>query len=87
MTKGVTKSGFAFEIDEGITDDWDAIKLLNDITEGKLGAMFDFGQLLLGDEQLNALKEHVRGDGKRVSMQTMSAEMMEIFTSLANAKN
>lgn len=87
MTKGVTRSGFAFEIDEGITDDWDAIELLSDITEGKLGALFAFGKLLLGDEQLNALKEHVRGEGKRVSMQTMSAEMMEIFTSLNNAKN
>lgn len=87
MTKGVTRSGFAFEIDEGITDDWDAIELLSDITEGKLGALFAFGKLLLGDEQLNALKEHVRGEGKRVSMQSMSAEMMEIFTSLNNAKN
>lgn len=87
MIKGTTNSGFAFEIDEGIADDWDAIELLNDITEGKLGALFAFGKLLLGDEQLNALKEHVRGEGKRVSMQSMSAEMMEIFTSLNNAKN
>ncbi len=85
--KGVTQSGFAFEIDDGITDDWEAIELLNDITEGKLGALFNFGRLLLGEEQLNALKAHVRGEGKRVSMQSMSAEMMEIFTSLTNAKN
>lgn len=85
--KGVTQSGFAFEIDDGITDDWEAIELLNDITEGKLGALFNFGKLLLGEEQLNALKAHVRGEGKRVSMQSMSAEMMEIFTSLTNAKN
>lgn len=87
MTKGVTKSGFAFEVDEAITDDWDAIKLLNDITEGKLGALFAFGQFLLGDEQLNALRAHVRGEGTRVSMQTMSAELMEIFKSLTDAKN
>ena len=87
MIKGTTNSGFAFEIDEGIADDWDALELLNDITEGKLGAIFAFGKILLGDAQLNALKAHVRGEGKRVSMQKMSTELMEIFSSIKDAKN
>lgn len=87
MLKGKTKSNFAFEIDENIGDDWEILEMLNDITTGDLRALIQFGNAVLGKEQLTVLKEHIRKECGRVSTQRMSEELMDIFSSLKDAKN
>lgn len=87
MVEGKTKSDFAFEIDENVGDDWEILELLNDITTGDLRALILFGKAILGKEQLESLKEHIRKECGRVSTKRMTEELMDIFSSIKDAKN
>lgn len=89
MTTGKTKSGFCFQVDPEIMDDWEFVEDL--VASSKTGFFGEIGaaKRLLGEEQYNRLKEHVR-DKKtgRVSGKRMDEEMTEILESLGtNEKN
>lgn len=89
METGKTKSGFCFKVDPEIMDDWEFVEDL--VSSSKTGLFGEVGaaKRLLGDEQYEQLKEHVR-DKKtgKVSGKRMDEEMTEILESIGtNEKN
>ena len=85
VRSGKTKSGFEFQIDEEALDDYELLEELAMVDRGKTGKVVGVLERLLGAEQKDKLKEHLRKDGK-VSAKKMFSELKEIFEIL-NAKN
>lgn len=77
MIKGKTKSGFNYHIDENILQDYE---LLEAIAETEKNPIFitKVVRILLGDDT-DRLKEHVRDENGRVSIEKMNVEITEIF--------
>lgn len=87
MEKGRTNSGFEFEVDKEVFDDWDLLEKLNAIDKGNDALTVDVAKAVLGEEQLEALKEHVRSDTGKVSIRKMMGELEEILEACGPAKN
>jgi len=86
MEKGTTKSGFEFEIDESVFDDWDLLERLNAIDKGNTAIVVDVATDILGQEQLDRLKDHLRSDTGKLTITAMTDAIGEIFEACA-AKN
>ena len=87
MITGKTKSGFEYTLDDNVTDDYELLELLIDIDNGQYTGITDMVQRLLGDEQKEQLKEHLRRENGRISTKEMLAEVMEIFKGSKEGKN
>ena len=87
MLQGKTKSGFAFEVDEEILDDYDMLEMLCKIDEGETSLTIKMVNTLLGEEQKERLKSHVKEKCGRVSAKVLLAEVMEIFAATKEGKN
>lgn len=87
MIRGKTESGFDYEIDEEILDDYDLLELLCQIDEGETSLTIKMVDKLLGSEQKERLKDHVRTERGRVSAKRLIAEVMEIFNATKEGKN
>lgn len=87
MLRGKTESGFEFEIDQEIFDDYDFLELLCQIDEGETQLTIKMVDRLLGKEQKERLKEHVRTESGRVSAKKLLAEVKEIFNATKEGKN
>lgn len=83
MEKGKTKSGFEFEIDESVFDDWDLLERLNAIDKGNTAIVVDVAQDVLGADQLERLKDHLRADTGKLTITSMSDALGEIFEACA----
>lgn len=79
MIKGTTESGFDFEVKEELADDFEFLELLGDFSENPLMAS-KLADKMLGREQKEALKEHLRGDDGRIKTSDMFRELTEIIT-------
>jgi hypothetical protein len=86
MIKGVTGSGFAYEVKDEALDDYELLETLAAIDNGDSGRIPQMVNLLLGEEQKELLKEHCRVDG-RISSARMLSEVSEILTSNNAGKN
>ena len=86
MIKGNTKTGFEFEIDENVFDDWELVEKFRAIEKGEDSLVVDVVEQILGIEQKNRLKEFIRDDNGKVSVAKMEAELEEIFEA-CQAKN
>jgi len=86
MEKGKTKSGFEFEIDESVFDDWDMLERLNAIDKGEATNVVDVARDVLGAEQLERLKTHLRDEDGRLTITAMTDALGEIFEA-CSAKN
>ena len=87
MLRGITSSGFEFEIEEEILDDYDFLELLCQIDEGKTALTCRMVDRLLGSEQKERLKKHIRESLGRVSAKRLMAEVGEIFSATKEGKN
>ena len=87
MEKGKTKSGFEFEIDENVFDDWDMLERLNAIDKGEATNVVDVARDVLGDEQLERLKEHLRDENGRLTITVMTEALGEIFEACSAKKS
>lgn len=83
MEKGKTKSGFEFEIDEAVFDDWDLLERLNAIDKGNTAIVVDVAHDVLGEDQLERLKDHLRADTGKLTITAMSDALGEIFEACA----
>ena len=79
MIKGTTESGFNFEVVEELADDFEFLELLGDFSENPLMAS-KLADKMLGREQKEALKEHLRGGDGRIKTSDMFRELTEIIT-------
>lgn len=86
MLAGKTQSGFEYQIDENIGDDYELLELMGKVKNGDQLSIFALIDRILGPEQHNALKEHCRVDG-RVSTLKMNDEIVEIFLNTKQVKN
>lgn len=87
MHKGVTSSGFEFELADEALDDYELLEILHKIDNGDNGLIVDMVDKLLGESQKEKLKEHVRAENGRVSAKLLLGEVMEIFKSNDAGKN
>lgn len=82
MVKGVTASGFNYEIDPDVVRDMEIIELIAETAEdgSKMPRMLT---AMLGKDQKTALYDHVRNDKGRVLFEDVNREMEEILGALA----
>lgn len=84
--KGKTSSGFEYEIPEENLDNYELLEALGEAQENPL--LFSKSvNLLLGKEQTEELKDHLRTDTGVVPAQMMTNEIMEIFRNEKETKN
>lgn len=89
MVEGKTQSGFEFQINEKIFNDWDFVTLADALRNGQT-TMREINELfvmVLGADGFDNLKKHIReaNDGI-VDVEVMKAEFAEIIQS-TKAKN
>ena len=81
MKSGITATGFEFEIEDEVLDDYELLEILTDIDAGDLTVVPKMVDMLLGNEQKKKLKEHVRATTGRVSTKAMMDEIALILSS------
>jgi hypothetical protein len=81
------KSGFSCEIDEVALDDWELLELFQQIDDGQPQKILKVAPKLLGKEQTDALKDHLRTDAGRVPMSAMINAIREIMDEVKAGKN
>ncbi len=87
MITGKTSTGFAYEVEDEVLDDYELLELLNEADKGNAGAMLDTVEYVLGKKQKEALKSHIRNEKGKVSAKRMITEVMEILKSHGAGKN
>lgn len=78
MLKGKTSTGFNFQISKTTLDNYELVEALGDIDTNPL-AITKVVNLLLGEEQKDKLKEHVRNEEGVVTSTALMGEIEDIF--------
>ncbi|MBO1909729.1 hypothetical protein [Sporosarcina sp. 6E9] len=86
MITGETSSGFKYEIPEENLNNYELVEVLGELEENPL-LISKTVTLLLGKEQREKLKDHLRTEGGTVPTDKISEEIMEIFNSQRETKN
>lgn len=86
MIEGKTKSGFKYKIPEENLNNYELVETLGEIEENPL-LISRTVNLLLGKEQSNKLKDHLRTESGIVPTDKISEEIMEIFNNQKETKN
>ena len=79
--------GFEVEISESVTDDWEFLEVLSGIDEGETGLIVKAAKMLLGNDGVKALKEHLRNKDGKVSSTAMVTALGELMESVNSLKN
>lgn len=82
----VTDSGFECKIAKESADDWELLEILRKLDQNNPQLIVDAYILLLGEEQYNKLKDHLRKDG-RVKASDMIKEFFDIMKKTNELKN
>lgn len=85
--RGITSTGFEFEIDEEVFNDYELLEALREIDTGNEAAIVDVINCMLAAEQKEALKKHLRNEKGRVGAREMIFEIAEIMKVSKEAKN
>lgn len=83
--RGTTQSGFNFEIDRNVADDWETLKIIRK-TNDDASYIVDLAERLLSPDQMRRLEEHCRVGGK-VSITSINNEITEILNQAEQLKN
>lgn len=75
-----TKSGFVYEINEDVLDDWEFLETFEGLEKEDPIAIVKFVKKLLGKEQYEALKEHLRKKDGKVKTSLMTLELEDIMS-------
>lgn len=87
MVRGTTESGFNFELEDEVLDDYELLETLCELDNGNNSVITKMVDTLLGQEQKERLKEHIRNTKGRVSAKRMMEEIVDIFKSCNAGKN
>ena len=79
MIKGTTKSGFNYTIQESALDDYELLEELREIDKGNTSLIVDVIEKIIGSEQKEQLKKHVRDETGRFTINRMVAENGEFL--------
>ena len=86
IIKGKTDSGFEFEIDPSVGDDWELLELISEAETNPL-AIIKVLNKIFDQDQVDKLKEHVRDDNGIVSTAKLMSEVTNIFSKIGELKN
>ncbi|HJG23408.1 hypothetical protein F6X86_13565 [Enterococcus durans] len=84
--KGKTKSGFEYKISKERLDNYELLEAIVELETNPL-TLSKVVIMLLGKEQTEKLKDHLRTKDGIVPAEKMSEEITEIFQSHSNTKN
>ena len=87
MKTGTTASGFAYSLDEDVMDDYELLEMFCEIDAGNNSLITKAAKQLLGEEQLSALKEHLRNEKGKVPATKMVEEITQILSENKEGKN
>ena len=79
MISGKTRTGFEYAIADDVFDDYEILELMGKVKKNDPLAIFELIERLLGEEQKDQLKDHVRVNG-RVPMSAINDEIVDIFS-------
>ena len=79
MISGKTRTGFEYVIEDDVFDDYEILELMAKVKKNDPLAIFELIERLLGEEQKDQLKDHVRVNG-RVPMSAINDEIVDIFS-------
>lgn len=74
---GTTESGFRYTLPPDALDDYELLENLCDIDNGDASKITVTARQLLGDAQIEALKDHVRKENGRVPASKMIEEIIQ----------
>ena len=77
--RGKTRTGFEFELDRRLMDDYDFIEKVSDLAETGLG-MPGIIRYMIGDDGYRALKEHCRRKDGFLSLRRVQKEMDDMMS-------
>lgn len=83
---GVTKSGFAYSIPVNNLNNYELVEVLGEMEENPL-VLPKVLKLLLGEEQTNKLKNHLREKDGTINTEKITKELQDIFEAQARVKN
>ena len=78
MIEGKTESGFVFKISQNIINDYELVENLSELDENPL-ILTTIVKQILGKDQANKLKDHVRNEDGIVQTDKMTKEIIDIF--------
>lgn len=84
---GKTATGFEFEINDKLKGDYELIEWFAMMDEGNLAVLPKAVNKLLGKEQANKLKEHLRDEDGIVPSDKLMDEVAEILNASKPLKN
>ncbi len=87
MLKGTTESGFEYEISDETLDDYELLEELAKIDSGNMGNLPGVVEDILGTEQKEMLKKHIKEEYGRVSISNMLKELTQILNGNKAGKN
>lgn len=87
MIEGKTNSGFKFAFSEDVLDDFQTFEYLQKVDRGDISYMVDAMDRVLGKNQKEALKEHVKTIHGTVKVSDMFNEFREIMSASNAGKN
>ena len=79
IVKGKTKTGFEFELDNELIDDYEVLEMYEDIKETGLGVRKLLTRLI-GEDGYKRLKEHCRKKDGTISAKRIGHEMNDIMS-------
>lgn len=82
---GKTKTGFEYEIDKKILNDYELLEEIDNIGKNPV-IIIRLLKRLLKEEQLEKLKEHIRNEEGIVPLDKMEKELIDIFDGIKEIK-
>ena len=82
---GKTKTGFEYNIDKKILNDYELLEEIDNIGKNPL-IIIKLLKRLLKEEQLEKLKEHIRNEEGMVPIDKMEKELEDIFNGINEIK-
>lgn len=86
MIEGKTDSGFEYKISKDVANDYELVEALGELDTNPL-LLSTIVNKVLGKEQTNRLKEHIRTEDGIVPTDVMMQEVMAIFNGEKEIKN
>ena len=86
MINGKTTSGFEYSLDPDKLNDYELLEKIGEMEENPF-ALTNVFNMVLGKEQVEKLKDHLRSEDGTVPIEKMTAEITEIFNTQIEIKN
>lgn len=86
MIKGVTNTGFSYELEESRLNNYELLEYISEMEENPL-IISTIVKMLLGEEQTKKLKDHLRTEEGIVPADKMAEEITCIFQNQSESKN